>query len=128
MPKPLPTAALALSALACATAAAAQRPSAVTGQVGLGYMRQDMETGPVNLDTDFISLEGALAFGLDHIGGAVDGSATQVQLTPGQEETAWAGTLHVNVRNDLGLIGAFGDERDSPRTARMLVFPADRQV
>jgi hypothetical protein len=115
MRKPLLTAALALSALAFAGAAAAQQQSPVTGQVGLEYMRSNMETAGTNLDVDFISLEGALAFGTEHIGGSVDGAITQNQLTPGDEEMAYTGTLHVNLRNELGMIGLFGGADNSDR-------------
>ena len=38
------------------------------------------------------------------------------------------GLRHKTSKDSTRLIGAFGDERNSPRTARMLVFPADRQV
>lgn len=108
MAKPLLTTAILLGALACAGTASAQRPSAVTGQVGLEYMRSNAETAGVNLDTDFIGLEGALRWNSDFIGGSADMAITQDQLTPGREEMSYAGTLHVNARlNDWGLIGAF---------------------
>jgi hypothetical protein len=117
MPKSLLTTALTLSLLACAGAAAAQQASPVSGQVGLEYMRSNMETAGTNLDVDFITLEGAIAYGSGHFGGSLDGAITQDQLTPGREEMAYTGTLHLNLRGAIGqvdgLVGVFGGADNS---------------
>lgn len=98
----------ATSTFGVAQAAAQLSEPQLRGHIGVGYMRAGTEVAGADLDTDFYSLEGALRFGADHVGGQVDGGMTYSELVPGFEETAWSGTLHINGRfEDTALLGAF---------------------
>jgi hypothetical protein len=97
-------------ALAQATGPAA---NTLSGHVGVQYDRGDYDQYGFDEKTDFYTLEGALRFGADVIGGSVDGRVTYSN-TEGYHQTAIAGTAHVNARLGEGLVGAFagGDRSD----------------
>jgi hypothetical protein len=102
-----------IAASACAAALLGFAPASLaqtTGHVGVQFMRADEKVPATgDYDVDFYTLEGALRTGSAVIGGSVDGRLTYSD-DGGYNQTAFAGTAHVNTRfgGDFALLGAFG--------------------